>query len=142
MRLEKHRESLKEVVDEIETALEDPEGLMRHQRRLALMLSLGVAELVEAYFHKLGIMKSGARIKHTWFKRGDLAERLESQITGNLEDVESIGKVLGLCKEIEEARDDVAYGSPLTDEKLIKEKVDQFLEVRSIIEGEVGDILE
>ena len=52
MRIEKHHEVLKEVEDEINTALQDPGGMRKHQRRLAFMISLGIAELVEMYFHK------------------------------------------------------------------------------------------
>jgi len=41
MRLEKHRKALQEVMDEIQMSLEDPRGLVAHQRRLATMLSIG-----------------------------------------------------------------------------------------------------
>ena len=59
MRAEKHKKALQEVLDEIQTALDDPRGLVAHQRRLATMLSIGTCELIEIYFHKLGIMKGG-----------------------------------------------------------------------------------
>ena len=55
MRLEKHLECLKEVADEINIALNDARGIISHQRRIALMLSIGVCELIELYFHKLKI---------------------------------------------------------------------------------------
>ncbi len=32
VRVEKHKESLEEVLDEIQSALEDPEGLKRYHR--------------------------------------------------------------------------------------------------------------
>ena len=50
MKIEKHLKSLEEVMDEIQVALEDPRGLIAHQRRLATMLSIGVCELIEIYF--------------------------------------------------------------------------------------------
>ncbi len=34
MRLEKHEKALHEVIDEIQTALDDQRGLIAHQRRL------------------------------------------------------------------------------------------------------------
>jgi hypothetical protein len=102
MRVEKHVESLKEVMDEIKTSLRDPDGLLKHQRRLAMMLSIGITDLVEIYFHKLGIMKSGARIKHTWFRKKDLMERLENQVISSLNNVENLETVVEICREIEE----------------------------------------
>ncbi|MFW6120075.1 MAG: hypothetical protein ACOC80_04145, partial [Petrotogales bacterium] len=113
MRLEKHLESLNEVIDEIQTALEDPHGLQAHQRRLALMLSIGIADLIEIYFHRLEIMKPGAKIKHNWLKRKNIKERLEKQISGDLAKVENLDKILEKSKRIEQKRDDFAYGSPV-----------------------------
>ncbi|MFH1638303.1 MAG: hypothetical protein ABIB71_07805 [Candidatus Woesearchaeota archaeon] len=57
MRKEKHEETVKEVLDEIENALNDKRGLLAHQRRLAFSLSLGAQNLLELYFHKLDIIK-------------------------------------------------------------------------------------
>ena len=71
MRIEKHEETLKEVLDEIELASKNPKGLIAHQRRLAFALSLGASTLIELYFHKLNIMKEGSRIDHRFFKKGN-----------------------------------------------------------------------
>ena len=46
MKKEKYGEILKEVLDEIETALKDKRGLLAHQRRLAFSLSLGAETLL------------------------------------------------------------------------------------------------
>ncbi|MCX6821785.1 MAG: hypothetical protein NTW30_03325 [Candidatus Aenigmarchaeota archaeon] len=99
VRIEKHIESLKEVLDEIESALKDPGGLLKHQRRLAIMLSLGISELVEIYFHKLGIMKSGSRIKHTFFKKKDAKEELSNQIAISPDDVKNLDEILNIAKK-------------------------------------------
>lgn len=115
------------MVDEIKAALRDPDGLTKHQRRLAMMLSIGITDLVEIYFHKLGIMKSGARIKHSW---------------RSLDNVENLERIIKICRGIEESRNDLAYGSPLGDEGFLKEKIDLFLDLKSLIEGKVGDIIE
>ena len=64
MLLEKHEEVLKEVIDEVESALKDGRGLVAHQRRLAFSLSLGAITLLEIRFHKLGIIKEGSKIDH------------------------------------------------------------------------------
>ena len=69
MRKEKHKEVLKEIEEEIESALKDERGLLSHQRRLAFSLSLGMANIIELYFHKLDIIKEGSKINHLWFKK-------------------------------------------------------------------------
>ena len=142
MRIEKHIESLKEVLDEIESALKDPGGLLKHQRRLAIMLSLGICELVEIYFHKLGIMKSGSRIKHTFFKKKDAKEEISNQIAISPDDVKNLDEILNIAKSVEEKRDDMFYGSPVNEEELLKDKINQFLELKNLIEKEVGGVIE
>ncbi len=142
MRIEKHIESLTEVIDEIQTALQDPKGLQAHQRRLALMLSVGISDLIELYFHRLGIMKPGAKIKHNWLKRKDIKDRLKRQITGDITKVEKIDEIIEMSKKIENDRNDMAYGSPLNDEILLKQKIDEFLEIKKIIENITGEKIE
>lgn len=141
LRIEKHRESLEEVLDEIRSALEDPEGLKSHQRRLAMMLSLGASELIEVYFHKLDIMKPGARIKHNWIKRKEPHQKLKNQITGDLNEIDELETILEKARVIERSRNDIAYGSPIEDEGTIKKKIDLFFEIKDIIEEEAGDII-
>ena len=137
MEVKKHLEILKEVMDEIETAQQDPQGLLSHQRRLALMLSLGVCELIELYFHKLDIIKSGSRIKHTWFRQKRIKEKLEQQIISPLDVVANIDLIIQLATSIEKSRDDLAYSSPQEDDKILNEKINQFLELKKVIEREV-----
>lgn len=142
MRLEKHIESLKEVMDEIKNALEDPGGLKKHQRRLAIMLPLGVCELIEIYFHRLNIIKGGSRIKHNWFKQKRVKEALSNQIICDLDNVKNIDRIISIARGIEEKRDDMAYGAPVEEETLLKSKINDFLKLKKIIESEIGDIIE
>src|SRR3989338_854555 len=142
MRVEKHIESLKEVIDEIENALKDAKGITKHQRRLAIMLSIGACELIEIYFHKLNIMKSSSRIKHTWFKQSRIKEALSNQIVCNLSEVRNIDKIISIAKSIEDKRDDMAYGAPVKEDNLLKNKITEFLELKKLIETEIGEILE
>ena len=141
LRLEKHKESLEEVLDEIHSALEDPNGLKSHQRRLAMMLSLGASELIEIYFHKLDIMKPGARVKHNWIKKKEPHQKLKNQITGDIKEINKLGLILEKARVIERSRNDIAYGSPVEDEDTIKKKIDLFFNIKDIIEDEVGDII-
>lgn len=134
MRPDKHEETLMEVLDEIETALIDKRGLLSHQRRLAFCLSLGTITILELYFHKLNIIKEGTKINHQWFKKKKekILEQLQKQITTPINSILNLDKIIEISKEIEEKRDDLAYGSPAT-EKLLKEKINLFFELKKLL---------
>ncbi|MBI5392276.1 hypothetical protein HZA96_00265 [Candidatus Woesearchaeota archaeon] len=140
MKIEKHQEALKETIDEISQALEDKEGLLKHQRRLAFMISLGISELIEIYFHKLKVIKEGSRIKHEWFKKKDIKKILSQQIVSPIDDIKNINKILILCKELEDKRNDIAYSSPLADEDILREEINLFFEVKKLIEEVIGGV--
>lgn len=139
MDTQKHLEILKEVLDEIDSAQKDPKGILSHQRRIALMLSVGICELIELYFHKLGIIKSGSRIKHDWFRQKRIKEKLEEQLITAIDSAPKIDLIIQLAAAIEKSRDDLAYSSPLHDDIILREKIGQFQELRKIIEQEVGE---
>lgn len=134
MRKEKHEEVLREVLDEIESALNDKRGLLEHQRRLAFSLSLGGVNLLELYFHGLSVMKQGSMIDHRWFKRNEerVLDQLQKQITSPIGSVEKIKEIVGVMRRIEERRDDLAYGAPATNE-ILQEKINLFLELKKIV---------
>lgn len=139
MKIEKHKDSLQEVIDEITVALEDPRGISSHQRRLAMMLSIGICDIFSIYFQKLSIMKSGAVIKHEWFRQKSIKERLQQQITHPIESVGSIDWLIKIAKEIEDARDALAYGAPIEKEDILMSKINQFFEMKKIVEKESGE---
>ncbi len=132
MKIEKHREALAEVSETIKDALDDPKGIMAHQRRLMSMLSLGTAQIVEIYLHRLDVMKPGAQIKHEWLKKDEKNAllRLSSALTVSPGKIERIGEILAFAREIESDRDEIVYGSPLATDKALKEKIGLFLELR------------
>jgi NAD-dependent DNA ligase len=134
MRKERHEEVLKEVSDEIESALNDKEGLLGHQRRLAFSLSLGAVNLLELHFHNLNIMKEGSKIDHTWFKRKkeNVFEKLEVQITSPITSIENIDAIVDVVREIEEKRDDLAYGAPASEE-VLQEKINLFFKLKGML---------
>ena len=86
-------------------------------------------------------MKGGGRIKHTVFRGKDVKERLSNQIISSLHSIKNIDIIITLAKNIETERDNMAYGSPQPHEQLLKAKIEEFLELKHIIEQEVGDIL-
>lgn len=134
MKEEKHIECLKEVLDEIESALKDPRGLVAHQRRLAFSLSMGGATLVELYFHKHNIIKEGSKINHEWLKRKkeNALLQLQQQVVSPLDSLPDFDQILDIALKIEEKRDDLAYGSPCKEETL-KEKISFFLKLKELI---------
>lgn len=134
MRKERHGEVLKEVLDEIETALKDKRGLVSHQRRLAFSLSAGAANLIELYFHSLNIIKEGSQINHLWFKKRKekVLAQLQKQIISPINSVENINKIIDLAIKIEEKRDDLAYGAP-AEEKILQDKINLFFQLKEAV---------
>ena len=134
MKKEGHEEILKEVLDEVEEASKDERGLLSHQRRLAFILSLGAANLLELYFHKLNIAKEGAKINHLWFKRKKerIFEKLQNQIVSPLDSVDDIDRIIEKIRKIEEKRDDLAYGI-LAKEKILQGKINLFFELKGAL---------
>ena len=134
MRRERHDEVLREVLDEIESALNDKNGMLSHQRRLAFSLSLGAVTLLEIYFHNLAIMKEGSAIDHTWFKRKreNVLEKLQKQITSPINSIKDLSIFVDIIRKIEEKRDDLAYGAPATEE-VLQEKINLFFKLRGML---------
>ncbi|MCD6496232.1 MAG: hypothetical protein J7K54_03100 [Candidatus Aenigmarchaeota archaeon] len=135
MKYEKHREALKEVMDTISKALDDPEGLTGHQRRIISMLSMGTAQLVEMYLHKLRVMKPGGQVKHDWFKQNERNIRLKLSplLTTRITEIPQMNEILYMASEIEKNRDEIFYGSPLPTDRLLKEKIETFLELKKLV---------
>ena len=134
MKEEKHQAVLDEVLEEIETAVKDSRGLTAHQRRLAFVLSLGATTLIELYFHKLRIIKEGAKIDHLWLKKkkDSVKELLQKQIVSPISTVEGIDLILDLAMKIEEKRNDLAYGA-LAEDKVLQQKINLFFQLKESV---------
>ena len=134
MRKERHEEVLKEVLDEIGSALNDKGGLVSHQRRLAFSLSPGAVNLLELHFHILNIMKEGSMIDHSWFKRNrkNVLEKLGKQVTSPIDSIKDINEIVDIIRNIEERRDDLAYGAPAT-EDVLQNKINLFFKLKRIL---------
>ena len=138
MKIEKHEDALKEVYQTIDQALNDPKGLLSYQRRIASMTSMGMQQIVEMYFHKLNIIKPGTQLKHEWFKLDEknINNKLSPTLTKKLEEIPKINEILFLSRKIESDRNDLVYGAPLENDKILKEKIDVFLELKNLITEE------
>ena len=134
MKKEKHDETLKEVEEEIESALNDKRGLLFHQRRIAFSISLGMTSLIESYFHNLNVIKEGSKINHLWFKKRkeSIKEILQKQIVSPIDSINNVEKIIEIGIKIEEKRDDLAYGVPAS-EKILQEKINLFFELKKLV---------
>lgn len=125
-----------EVLDEIDSSINDPRGIVSHQRRLAFSLSLGTVNLIEGYLKKLRIFKSGAKINHLWLKkkRENVEQLISNQITTPVDSIPLLDKILNLAYQIEIERNKMAYGKSIS-EKTLHEKVNIFLELKKLLEN-------
>ncbi len=143
MQEQKHTEALMEIMETVEMSLKDRRGLVMWQRRLAAMLSLGAQHLIELYLHKKDAIKPGTQLKHEWLKmeNKNLKMRLSGITTKSLSNLDDSDEIFAIAKAIETDRNDLVYGSSLKNDMPLKEKIDRFLELKKIIEKNVGDIL-
>jgi hypothetical protein len=137
---DRYEEIIKEVLDEIAVALEDSKGIVFHQRRLAFSLSLGAVTLIEIYLEKKNVLKQGGKINHLWLKKNkeNAKKLISSQITSPIENLKEIDKLSELAFEIEHKRNELAYG-PLASEKILREKIDLFLEMKREVDEDAGN---
>jgi len=124
-----------EVNDEIEAALKDSKGVVAHQKRLAFCLSIGVVDILENYLRKKNVLRQGVKIDHRWFKKKkeNVVELLGERLT-SLEGLDKLDKMLDVAYKIESKRDNLAYGS-LVSEEVLHELINEFLELKK----EVGE---
>lgn len=142
MQEEKHLAALREVKETIDEALKDPRGLLPRQRRLMAALSLGMQHLLEIWLHRAHAVKPGACIKHDWFQSEErrLKLRLAGTLTKDIKSVKDSGRILAIAREIEASRNDIIYGAPLSGDRVLREKLETFLELKKIVENETGEI--
>jgi len=143
MQEEKHIAGLLEVKRNLENVLKDPEGLLPHQRLLMAGLSLGMQHMIELWLHKSRAIKPGASIKHEWLASEErrLKIRLAGALTKQLETIKNSDKVLSLARDVERDRNDIIYGAPLTSDRILKLKIEAFLELKKAVEESIGEAL-
>jgi hypothetical protein len=132
----KNEEILQEVIDEIDSALKDPKGIILHQRRLAFALSLGTIALIEDYLTKKNVLKPAAKINHLWLKKKkeNVKKIISKIVTCPIDNLEKLDNLLDLAFEIEKERNELAYGKNVNEKKL-KQKIDSFLNLKKEAEN-------
>ncbi len=131
MKIIAHENVLKEVDAEIKLAL--TEGLLKHQRRLMSMISLGVANLIEYYLHKKRVINPGTNIKHNTFGLSlkNIKVKLRAIISKPINEVENLNEIIVLAHAIEEDRNMIVYGAE-SKEKILRKKIDLYLKLKEL----------
>ena len=129
MRISSHETILKEVDSEIKLAL--TEGLLKHQRRLMSMISLGTANLVEYFLHKRRVINPGTNIKHNTFglSLDNIKLKMRAVISKPINKIENLDEIIVLAHEIEQDRNIIVYGAEST-EKILRRKIDLYLKLK------------
>ena len=131
----KNLNEIDEAKDEIESALRDPRGLIAHKKRLAFCLSDGTVKIIEEYLKRKNVLKQGNKLNHQWLKKkkenvkGILAEK----ITGSIDSLKELDKILEIAYRIESKRNELAYGEKAS-EKMLSDLINQYLELEKEVE--------
>ena len=130
--------NIDEVAEEIEAALTDIKGILSHQKRLGFCLSEGIKNIIEDYFKKQGVLKTGFKIDHRIFKKKkeNVKKILSDKITCSIEDLKKIDKLIEVAYEIESKRNDLVYGSP-SSENILNKLINLYLNAKKEVEKNV-----
>ena len=131
----RYEEIVREVLDEIDSALKDAKGLKAHQRRIAFSLSLGCINLIEKYLVKKNVLKSGVKINHLWFKKklDNVKKLISNQIVCPVENIPNLDNLLKIICEIEKERNELAYGK-IVSEDFLRKQINLFFDLKKEIE--------
>jgi len=131
-----NEEIVKEAIDEIETALQEVQGLLSHQRRLAFLISAGGVALLEAFLLKRQVLKPGVKLNHQWFKKNkeNVKKTIARQLASPIESIAEMDQFLDQLYSLEKERNQLAYGKRSTEEKM-KALIDRFLEFKKEVEN-------
>ena len=137
--MEKDKETdikdIDEVAEEIESALIDSKGILSHQKRLGFCLSEGIKNIIEDYFRKQGVLKTGFKIDHRIFKKKkeNIKKILSDKITCPIEELKKIDKLMEIAYEIESKRNDLIYGNP-SSEAILNKLINLYLNTKKEVE--------
>lgn len=124
-----HLEKIKEHMDELRDAV--AVGLDNKPITVGFHSSACAVELLELYLHKTNKIQTSALIKHEWFKRPKVDQKVLPLIERKLAvDFPNKAKILNMIYTIEELRNKLIYGKPIhSDTKIVFET---FQELHSI----------
>src|SRR3989344_4932424 len=131
----RYEEIVREVLDEIDSALKDAKGLKAHQRRIAFSLSLGCVNLIEKYLVKKKVLKSCAKINNLWFKKKleNIKKLISNQVVCPVENIPNLDNLLKIACEIEKERNELAYGK-IVSEDFLRKQINLFFDLKKELE--------
>jgi len=129
--IEEHRKKIKEHLKEIKESIE--EGIENRTVSIGFHTSACALQYLEIYLHKINKIPIGKIIKHDWFKKPQVSQKIEPLIERKLPVVfPRKGEVYSLIYSLEEERNTLVYGKP--SEKQIKKVIGSFLKLKEIFE--------
>ena len=106
---EEHKKKIIEHYEIIGDAIDY--GIEQRPTTIGFHCSACIIQLLELYLHKLNLISIGKMIKHNWFKRPKLGQKIipliERKLPVNFPDKETI---YDLFYDIEDLRDNLIYG--------------------------------
>jgi len=123
MKIESHRERLKESLDLINESIE--KGIVERQRTIGFNTSAASADMLEILLHKESLIDPGFVLKHEWLKsKNKIEEKLPFKFPKKKE-------IIDLMFKIEEKRNLLCYGKPQKEEN-VQEVINDFNKLKEI----------
>lgn len=127
--IEEHKKKITEHLEEISDAIN--EGVEKKPVTIGFHCSACSIQLLELYLHKNNKIPIGKIIKHDWFKKPKLGQKIEPLIERKLHvDFTNKKEIYDIIYEIEENRTSLMYGSPVKEK--IKQVLDDFQKLKEI----------
>ncbi len=125
-----HKQKIKEHLRQLRDAVD--EGMEQNPITIGLHTSLGAVQFLELYLHKKKLISTGKMIKHNWFERPKLGQKIppliERKLPVHFEDQETVYE---LMYTIEEVRDNLVYGKSTLSQ--IKQALENFLQLQELL---------
>lgn len=127
--IEEHKKKIKEHLDEIDDAIN--EGIEKKPITIGFHCSACALQFLEIYLHSTNKISIGKVVKHDWFKKPQLGQKIDPLIERkNLVIFEKKEEIYTLIYNIEEERNSLVYGKPT--ENQVKKVLDNFLKLKEI----------
>jgi len=127
--VEEHRKKIQEHLKEIDDAIE--QGIEKSPITIGFNCSACAIQFLELYLHIKNKISIGKVVKHDWFKRPNMGQKIEPLIERKLgAEFSEKQKIYDLIYSLEEKRNILVYGK--SDEKQIKEVLEIFNKLKEI----------
>lgn len=126
MRIEDHKNNIRESIDVIEECIQKG-ALTQRQRTIGFHCSAAGIDMLEVLLHKKNLIDPGTQIKHDWF----VSERkVEEKLSFDFPEKK---RIIPLITSIEKNRNLLCYGKPQP-ERIIENTIIEFKKLKDIFE--------